>query len=90
MSYLPHNLTGYPQPGHPSYNEVDGIDLYDYYNYEYQTEAPAPPPKKNVVISPHPFLVAVRRFFNGLESRQFDGLGFLSGNTIVSFLTDII
>ncbi len=84
--YLYHNLTGYPQHGvapNPQPNEVN-VDYYDYnYNYEYETEPP--PVKKDVVISPHPFVVAVRRWFNGLENRQFD-LGFLGGNTIVSLI----
>ena len=87
-----HFVAGYPYHGNPTpqpaqnQNDVN-IDHYDYdYSYyEYETEAPLGAlPKSDVVISPHPFLVSVQRWLNGLESRQFD-LGLFSGNTIVSF-----
>ena len=97
--YHNHNLTGYPQPGvigsatavtlnQP--NEVN-TDYYDYYyDYENSDQEQRQNVKKNdVIISPHPFLVAVQRMFTGLQAdaRQLDALGGLfTGNTIVRFI----
>ena len=99
--YHNHNLTGYPQPGvigsatavtlnQP--NEVN-TDYYDYYyDYENSDQEQRQNVKKNdVIISPHPFLVAVQRMFTGLQAdaRQLDALGGLfTGNTIVRFIVN--
>ena len=83
-------FTGYPYHGNPtqapqpSQNDVN-VDYYDYYNYEYETEAPGALSKSDVLISPHPFLVSVQRWLKGLDlqTARFD-LGLFTGNTVVS------
>ena len=84
-----HNLTGYPVPGVASVTAVQpneiNTDYYDYY-YDYESETePRPNVKQSsdVIISPHPFVVAVQRFMSGLQARQFDLGGLFTGNTIV-------
>eukprot|EP00093_Oithona_nana_P013243 13243.XXX_660502_659127_1 [CDS] Oithona nana genome sequencing. len=100
--YHQHNLTGYPQPGvigsatavtahQHQPNEVN-TDYYDYYyDYENSDQEPRQNVKKNdVIISPHPFVVAVQRMFTGLQAdaRQLDALGGLfTGNTIYLVLS---
>ena len=103
--YHQHNLTGYPQPGvigsatavtahQHQPNEVN-TDYYDYYyDYENSDQEPRQNVKKNdVIISPHPFVVAVQRMFTGLQAdaRQLDALGGLfTGNTIVRIFFSFI
>ena len=80
---LYHNLTGYPQLGLKADTNEINTEYYDYY-YDYEPQ-PQPQVKKNdVIISPHPFVVAVQRFMSGLQARQFDLGGLFTGNTVVS------
>ena len=83
---------GYPSHGNPtqapqlSQNDVN-VDYFDYYNYEYETEAPSAISKSDVLISPLPFLVSLQRSRKGLDllTSRFD-LGLLSGNNVVSLI----
>ena len=87
--YAHHNLTGYPQFGQYA-NDVE-YD-YDYYNnnnnnnnYEYVE----PSSNADSLVAPHPVMVALQKWINGIQTRQ-DINGFLvqlfPGNTIVSSL----
>ena len=87
-----YNLSGYPN--HDDYNSINSEVYYDYYDYEPQPESyPQPITKKSdqVVISPHPVTVAVKRWLsglkNGIQTSRQDLSQQLSGNTKVRFLT---
>ena len=77
-------MTGYPQPGLKTDTNEINTDYYDYY-YDYEPQPQLQTKKNDVIISPHPFVVAVQRFMSGLQARQFDLGGLFTGNTIVSF-----
>ena len=86
-SYDYYNLSGYPI--HEDYNQITPDNYYYYYDYQ-----PEPEVYQNldqnlvkksdqVVISPHPVSVAVKKFFSGLKSKQLNlGLQF-PGNSKV-------
>ena len=82
-----HNLTGYPQFDQYAANDVE-YD-YDYYNNNNNNNYEYVEPSSNAdsLVAPHPVMVALQKWANGIQPRQ-DLNGFLvqlfPGNTIVS------